>query len=488
MLWNNSGIDNDSWYVIAEGREIVENGIYWEDQLSMHEGLEVTVQNYGFAVIFYLMYSVAGPIGIYLCMLGLNLLICVILYKICMLLSQKNVNLSLCLMIFTDLLLGVGFVVTRAQMVSYVILLLVFYLLELYIRKGKTKYLWWIPVLSLLQVNLHASLWPMILLVTGVYIIDSFRCKRMHLQGYRTVPLLFTLLAAFLTGFINPYGVKMMTFILTSYGVPEAHNTIVELRAFTPLATGYDIVIYLMITVVILMYIFGKNRKIRVRYLLMLFGFLALGLNTVKGMAHLILVLFWPLAEVHKDFDFRKLATRKVRWMVLAWAGTLAVCIVIPTMILGLPEIAKSTENNPDVEVVKILDAEVGDGDKKALKIYAYFDSGGYYEYMGYKPYLDPRMEVFVKANNGKEEIFKEWYDLERGKVKENDFVEKYEFDYIVAREECALYDLEDDRYEMIYEGHGNAEVREKLTNGEELSDEEKELRDTIRLYKKIEM
>ena len=145
MVCNNS-LDNDSWYVLAEGREIVENGIYYEDQLSMHEGLEVTVQNYGFAVIFYLIYSAFGPVGIYIGMLILNLVLCYLIYEICMLLSNKNINLSLIITILTDLLLARWFIATRAQLVSYCAIMLVIYLLELYIKTDKTKYLWWIPV------------------------------------------------------------------------------------------------------------------------------------------------------------------------------------------------------------------------------------------------------------------------------------------------------------------------------------------------------
>ena len=227
-----NGLDNDSWYVLAEGREIVENGIYYEDQLSMHEGLEVTVQNYGFAVIFYLLFQAFGPVGVYIVMLLLNLLLCYLIYKICMLISNKNVNLSLILMILTDLILARWFVVTRAQMVSYCILMLVIYILELYIKTDKSKFLWWIPLLSFAQINLHASLWPMILLVMGVYIIDGIKQPKLHLEGYKKGPLLVVGLAAFLVGFLNPYGVKMMTFILTSYGVPEANININEMYPF----------------------------------------------------------------------------------------------------------------------------------------------------------------------------------------------------------------------------------------------------------------
>ena len=40
---------------------------------------------------------------------------------------------------------------------------------------------------------------------------------------------------------------------------------------------------------------------------------------------------------------------------------------------------------------------------KNDLKIYAGYNDGGYVEFRGYKSYLDPRAEVLLKNNNGKE-------------------------------------------------------------------------------------
>lgn len=458
VLTFNPSLDNDSWYVLAEGREIVENGVYYEDQLSMHEGLEVTVQNYGFAAIFYLIYSVFGPVGIYIGMLLLNLLLVYLIYKICMLLSDKNMNLSLFLAVLTDLLLSRWFIVTRAQMVSYCIVMLLIYLLELYIRKRETKYLWGVPILSFLQINLHASVWPMIPIILGVYIIDSFKCKKLHLNGYKTKPLIIIFVVSLMVSFLNPYGFKMMTFILTSYGVPEANDYVIELGAFTPLRDGFSILLYMVVISVVLVYIFGKKENIKMRWLILLFGFLALGLNTYKGMSHLILVLLFPLASVCKDIKIKE-KHKKWAWAALAWMGVLAVSIIVTITVIETPEVL----DGPNKELVKamdVIDLDVGGKEKDNLKVYAGYDHGGFVEYRGYKAYLDPRMEVFIKANNGKEDIFKEYYDLEHGDISKEDFLNKYDFDYLVVTEPEKLFDLENEKYEIISESEDNNKVR----------------------------
>ena len=439
VLVSNNAIDNDSWGVLAEGREIVENGIYYEDQLSMHEGLNVTVQNYGFAVIFYFVYLAFGPVGIYIIMLILNLVLCYLIYKICMLISNKNINLSLLLTLLTDLLLSRWFIVTRAQMISYIIMMLLIYLLELYIKTDKTKLLWWIPLLALIQINLHASLWPIILIITGTYLVG---------KGYKKKPLIIALVASFLVGFLNPYGVKMMTFILTSYGVPEAHESIIELQPFN-FSDNFNILLYMVIVGVILLYIFAKRQNIKLRWLILLFGFLALGINSIKGLSHLILVLLFPLAAVYKNVLIEKWGTRKIRWMTASWAGMMAVCLIVTVAVIRIPQVIDGPSESM-IEVMDTLDNE--NMDKKSLKVYTGFDYGGFVEYRGYKPYIDPRMEVFVKANNGKEDIFKEWYDLSNGDIKKQDFLDKYDFDFLITLESEKLYEPETDKYVMILE------------------------------------
>ena len=105
------------------------------------------------------------------------------------------------------------------------------------------------------------------------------------------------------------------------------------------------------------------------------------------------------------------------------------------------------------------------------MKIYADYNQGGFLEYRGYKPYIDPRMETFLKVNNGKEDIFIEFYDLVSKDIEVDEFIGKYDFDYLVVMEyEDYLYDYNGDDYKMIYE----------------IDDEEEDTKNGVRIYKKI--
>lgn len=450
------GLDNDSWYVLAEGRYIAENGVFYEDVLSMHEGLNTVVQNYGYAVIFYWIFSIFGAPGIYISVIILNFLVCFLLYKICMIISNKNVNLSLFIMIATDFILALSFVVTRAQMVSYVIFLCLIYLLELYIKTDKIKYLWWIPLLSVLQINLHASLWLMFFLVMGAYIVDSIKNPKLKLQGYRTWPLVVVFAISILTGLLNPYGVSMMTFIIAGYSNLVLKNLVAELRSFSPFVSTIESAIYISIFIISLLCIYAKNREFRMRYILMWFGFLALGLHTFKGLSQFVLVMFIPLALLCRKVRIENVFDAKLaRRAVVFWSGIVSVCLFI----VLLPIVSLSIEPNPDDNLVAAVDAidanleGMNKEDAKIYTVYTGYNTGGYLEYRGYKPYIDSRGEYFVKSINKKEDILREYYDFVNGSITADEMLSKYDFDYLlVAGENDPFYRLERKEYKLIYE------------------------------------
>lgn len=455
LMLINHALDNDSWFVLAEGRYILNNGVYYTDVLSMHSGIEVTVQQYGFAVIFWLAYSVLGPAGLYIMMIILNLLICYLLYKICLLLSNENKNLSLLIMMLADCLLIMGFVTTRAQMVSYVILLAVIYVLELYIKTDKTKLLWCLPLLSLIQINLHASVWWFIVLVMITYIVDSFRKTKWHLQGYRTKPLALMLPIVFLAGLINPYGIKMISFIFTNYGASAIVGLVSEMKPFD-LKSIFGIFLYIALSGVLVFYIWGNGKRMRTRYLLMIFGFLALGLNSIKGMSQLILVMFLPLALVYRNARIENVLNPGIgRRAVVFWSGVVSAMMAV-VLIAVVPW---NISNSPSDALSRAVDAiddsvQASGEDKEKMNVYAGYDFGGWLEFRGYKPFIDSRAEVFIgKETDEEDSILDEYNNILYGDIDVDAFLKKYFFHYLLTNtHEKKMYELNDKRYSLIYE------------------------------------
>ena len=69
-------------------------------------------------------------------------------------------------------------------------------------------------------------------------------------------------------------------------------------------------------------------------------------------------------------------------------------------------------------------------------RVYTSFIDGSYFEYKGFNCYVDPRAEVYLKSNNGKDDILKEYFDFKNGKIPPAVILNKYDFDYLVIKNE----------------------------------------------------
>ena len=443
------GLDNDLWYLLSEGRYIIKNGIYHIDPISMHKGLDIVVQNWLSAVIFWIIYSVFKSKGIFFMVIIINCLICYLLYKLCMLLSDKNKPLSILITIITDSELSLFFIVSRPQIFSFAIFLILFNLLELYIKNDDTKYLKFIPLLSILEINLHASLWWFIPLYMTPYIIDSFKNEKLMLQGYRKKPLIITLIASFLTGMLNPYGYKAILFIFNSYGDNYMFNNISELQSFNFNDFVCTIVFFIILTTM-LTYVYFRKGKVRVRYICLYCGTLILGMNTIKALSHFILVASFPIALLLKDIFPRKIKNNNERKICYTSFTTITVLLVCFNIFKYYSISNKIELKNEGEEAINAMDIYSKNSSKTT---YVSFDDGGYLSFRGYKPYIDPRAEVYLKKNNHKEDIYKEYCDFESGKIDTSKFMKKYNFDFIFLKKGDRLYNEDKiDNYSIIYD------------------------------------
>ena len=477
-------LDNDIWYLLSEGRYIVNHGIYHIDPLSMHKGLEVTVQNWASASLFYLIFKLFGEYGIFCTILICDIAISYLLYKICTLISDNNKLLSLICAFVTNLLLVFNYMVSRPQIFSFILLLGVIYVLELYVKTEDKKYLRWLPILSIIEANIHGSLWFMIFLFALPYIIDGIKCKTLKFQGYKLKPLLIYLGIAFVCGLINPYGYKMITFIFTSFTDTYMHKFILELF---PLGFNSTLgkMIFCLGLFVMLCYAYFKEGKIRVRYLCLFSGTLILGVSTLKACSHFILVSIFPLAYFFKDIfpkDFGDLIEiiKPLRKVFLALSILLIACIGYSFYLIG-PRLKLDSDIGDCVQAIK-------DTYGNDAIVFSTFNHGGTVEYYGLKPYIDPRAEVFLKINNKKDDIFKEFFDFYNNDIKLSKLLEKYHFTHAIVDVTSSYYQkFIDEDFIVIYipdatvEGDTSVESNFRaLASKDILSEEEIEYYSTL--------
>jgi len=450
-------LDNDFWFLINTGKHILTNGFPLVEPFTIHTDLNFIVQQWLTDVIFYLIYNKFGVYVIYIFVNIINIIIVTLIYKLSMLISDNKVKLSVCITIIIDLLLSISFITTRPQIFDIILLLTELYLLELYIKKNNKLYLIGLPIISLLMINLHSSLWLMIFVFLLPYYVEKIILK----EKYKLKPLILVTIIMILVGFINPYGIDSITYLFNSYGVKEINNLVGEMK---PLTISNGLGAYILIFIVLLSYYYNKKNN-KLRYLLLTLGTCYLAMSHVKGLLFFqvcsVLSLSYNFKNIFKEekkqHSFYK--EKKINYSLFI---LLILFIAIYGYNLYHKELKQSTQ--PYLyEIAEYLDNNA----TKDIKLYTDYNNGGYLEYRGYKCYLDPRAEVFLKSNNKKEDILIEWYNLQTGKINYKEFINKYNFDYLVVEETDILYNyLEDSEYEIIFEKElGNYFYEEKLTS-----------------------
>ena len=421
--------DNDFWFTINQGRYVLEHSFPTIAINSIHN-IDFIYQSWGTGTLFYIVYNYLGLYGMVFLLIAIVSLTMYFFYKLCFLVSSnKRRSLYITFLFF---LLYTPFITTRPHIFTVLNLTIMLYLLESYIQKDDIKYLYGLPIISLLQINMHGIYFILLLIIISPFLINSFKFKFLNVKsnGYRKKPLIIAFICMILTGFINPYGYKTIIYGFSSYDSTGLfNNTIAELSALN-FHKIYDKIFIVTIIITYILY-FNKKKEIPLRYYLLLFGTTYLAFDAVKSFYLFLICSFYPLAYIYsnnkktkKEYQFSKI------YHIFHGSFTVVLCIFCFLNIKNpqLPEISK---------YIDYLDENVAN--KENMKLFTDYMDGSYAEYRGYNCYLDPRGEIFLKSNNKKEDIYEEYNNVSIFKINYKDFIDKYKFDYMLIKNESEL-------------------------------------------------
>ena len=451
VFLNNKVLDNDIWFLLSHGKYVINHGIPNIEPFSMYENFSFIMQQWLSATIFYSIYYLFGKLGLRIFITFIYTLIIFLLYKITLLISNNKFYLASLITFLISICL-IPFIVSRPQIFTYLILLLAIYLFELYIKYKKIKYLYFLPLLSLLLINLHASMWFMLFLFLLPYYLSSFNFKIKFIkgEGYFNKHLIIVLVLMFISGFINPYGIKAITYLFTSYNIKEINDYILEMQPVL-ITTMNGKSHYFLILSVITIYIIYKKGDLKLRYFLLLIGTIYLGIVHYKSYALFLLGGLVPLAyylnPLFKEYQVKK---RSCKYILSCSIVSLSmITLLIFTYLKTTPkdEYNYDTINQQSIEYLE-------KNYSKDIKLYVNYMDGSYAMFKGFKVYIDPRAEVYLKSNNQQEDIFLEYYNLQHGLIKVEDFLTKYNFDILLLNEKDKIYNYLNEfasNYEEVY-------------------------------------
>ena len=448
----NLQLDNDIWFLLTSGRFVLQNGIPTIEPFTLHQGFSFLMQQWLSATIFWSIYSKLGAAGVLVLLFLVYVAIIFVVLQLTKLISDNNIAA----MFFATLLTAAALkpvMFTRPMIFTMLILLCELYATERFIRSGKAAWLIPLPILSILQINLHAAMWPMQFVILLPYMVDSFRFKLLFLegQGYAKRYFFPAIGLMFAAGFLNPYGWSAMTYVFRSYGFAEI-NMVMEMQA-ADINNGSGLFIFGVFFLLLAIYMLKKERKTRLRYALLPLGTAVLALSSARSFALFAACGIFPLAYFLKDVTIPE-GKIKSQQNVLRLRMVLLALVVLVVGGLTVQRVVKAVQAGDAPAVSQAMNYLIEHEEKDGMVLYAGYNDGGYAEYMGYKPYIDPRAEVFVMKNNQKADVMKEYHDLQYGELYYKDVLDRYGFTHLLISEGDMLitYLPHDDAYEKIYE------------------------------------
>ena len=451
-------LDGDFYFLYSFGRYISNHGFPVKDVLSMHGDMNIIVQQWLTDVLFYHVYELFGNIGVIAIVYAVLVIYVVLFYKLCKLVTD-NFFLSVITTTFSAILLSILFMVTRPQIFTYVFFVILLLCLEKYTRTGKRRYLCVLPVLSLFQINFHASMWLMLFILMMPYVVS---CININLLFYkesavcRWKDLIVTMVGMIMAAFLNPYGHKSLLYLFGSYGVDNINQTILEMQAISISESAGKLYLGLLFLFSFL-FMVCKKRKIKLRFLCLGMGTAVLGLTSYKAMVYFYIVGFLAVAHYFRDFDYSlKISEGKRTKKEKIRVAVLVILLIAATGYLIYGEtIGKNQEKErKHIEYLKPVVEYLGTQEKENMVLYAGFNEGSFLEFHQYKPYIDGRAELFLEDKNGQFDYFSEYLSVYHGTGYYKEFLDKYGFTHIVVpTEDNYLYIsiIHDSDYQVGY-------------------------------------
>lgn len=448
---------NDACWLIATGKYIFNNGFPKFEPLTYHVGLEFTSQQWLSAVIFYLIYNKLGIIYLDIFIGIIGGVIVFLFYYLCMIVSRNNTIVSLLATGLAWICIDL-FLMPRPQVFSYSIFILELIILEKYTINNNKKILFYLPLLSMLLINFHAAMWPVFFILLVPYIIDGTGLSFLLVIKAQKYPIKWLIILSGISvvcGLVNPYGVKNMYYTLISYNNEIIKFSITEMSS-PDFKTTFGYLFFIIIMTVVLGYIFYKDGKTTLRYALLSIGTLFMALSSNRSIMLFIITaipfLTYYLNDCRLKFNYYVKNTM-IGDDVFKVLIVLIVCVVL--MISGIYNAFNKDQviTNRDDIVLKAPTEFLLRNLKVTDRLYNEFETGGYLEMMGIKTFIDSRAEVFIKAMNKKEDILKDYTYSITGKLNYKDFVNKYNFNYLLVSNEKLMdvYLSKDKMYSVVY-------------------------------------
>ena len=455
-------MQNDTFFTIATGEHILQEGYDNVDHLTWHENLGFYKLRWAFDVAIAFIYNTFGFAGIYAFVVIIASLTGLSLFNI--LLKQKNnIVLSFIATVISMLLMTSNWSFTaRGQIISYLLLLLEIYFIEKLISTKQKRYYIIFLVISALIVNFHASVWYMTIILVLPYLAEAIMHKIMKnknlekskiiLEPISIKMLIIAILCLVLGSFISPIGTYTYTYMFKVIG--GISSTFISELQQTDIISSIGMILGLIVIDILML---ATKSKMKLSDILLFFGLYFMAILARRNQAFLYLIGTIPVVRLITNFfetyDTENILEKVNNIFSKNWVlGCTAMVLVIglsSNMVTRIREKYVNEKKYP-VEAVNFIKENL---DYKNLRIYNSFNYGSYLELSGIPAFVDSRSEIFTEEFNNVT-ILKDWLETSRGNVNYNDTFAKYEIDYAIVEDKEIIntYISVDENYEKVFD------------------------------------
>lgn len=487
-------MQNDTYYTIAIGEHILENGIDMQDPFSWHEDLPYTYPHWAYDVGTYLVYllgqaisiDVGGYATIYIltCLLAtiLGITLFKINKKIC-----KNTIISFAITLLTIYSLK-EYIAARAQLVTFILFALEIYFIESFLDTGKKRYAIGLIIIPILMANLHLAVWWFYFVLYLPYIAEFIFAKiskiedriilnKIHVTLNKNIKyLIIIMIVCLFTGLLTPLGTTPYTYLIkTMLG-----NTTANISEHLPMTIINHIEALIGIAVIIVTLICA-NAKIKLRDAFMLSGLIFLMLYSRRQQSLFFIVggiilnkLLFETLEKYKEGGVKIIENILLTKIPIALFSLLVVIISVNFIVEKKGDTFVSKSTYP-VEASKWILQNL---DLDKIKLYNEYNYGSYLLYKGIPVFIDSRADLYApefntktgKAEDGRD-IFTDFIEASNLNVFYEDIFEKYDITHVILYKNCKMNliitNTNDGKYNCIYEDEHFAlyEIKEQPIN-----------------------
>ena len=454
--------DSDIYHMLAVGKAMEKYGILKDDVFFLDSGHKIVIQQWLHDLFVYKVYGICGKPGILLVTLAVSILFIVLAVRVTKyygLDSRLALTTALIVCLYSNEVFSI-----RPGIFTMVLLLIQMCICERYRKNKKTLVLFALPLITLIEVNWHATMWIMhfIFLLPYLVPIPAFARKYIKLEdsSISIKKLILPMLCMTASLFINPYGLDGITILFKQKEVYDMG--ILEMNP-PELSSRFAIVMIIALLVAALLY--GRV-KLHSSNVFLFLGTAIMLMSNARNIQMFAIGLILISSDLWAAVPLDKIDNilQKTKTLIIVLCAALDL-VLVGIMIIKTPFIYYLHDAPSDSVLTPVVAVDYLDQNaSKDSRIYTDFNCGSYISWNDYKIYFCSRTEGYCPDVNGGYNLIGEYLNIFKNTEADCDdtfdkFLDKYRFDYLVVetRNKMFPYLTINDEYVMEATGNGYA-------------------------------